>query len=77
MVELEFEDGVPIPAMRRGKRYNFGDMQVGQSVFKTFEEGAKSLETAARAHAKRTGRRVISVREQGSRGAGLRIFRES
>lgn len=73
---LEFDTDVPIPVHRRGQRYNFEPMEVGHSVFRTLEDGGKSLETAARAHAKRTGRKILARRERNSRGEeGLRIFR--
>jgi hypothetical protein len=73
---LQFDTHVPIPTHRRGQRYDFGPMEVGHSVFRTLENGAKSLETAARAHAKRTNRKILSSRELNDRGEqGLRIFR--
>lgn len=75
-VPLEFDTDVPIPVHRRGRRYDFGPMEVGHSVFRTLENGGKSLETAARAHAKRTGRRILATREQNSDGdEGIRVFR--
>lgn len=75
-MSLQFDKHVPIPKHRRGQRYDFGPMEVGDSVFRTFENGAKSLETAARAHARRTGRRILSTRERnGSEEEGLRVFR--
>lgn len=75
-VHLEFDTHVPVPEHRRGQRYNFEPMQVGHSVFKTLENGGKSLETAARAHAKRYGRRIVAKRERNGRGEeGIRIFR--
>lgn len=75
-VPLEFDTHIPIPTHRRGQRYDFGPMEIGHSVFRTFENGAKSLETAARAHARRTGRKILSTRERNGRGEeGLRVFR--
>jgi hypothetical protein len=75
-VPLEFDTHVPLPTLRRGQRYDFGPMEVGHSVFRTLDDGGKSLETAARAHAKRTNRRVVAKRERNAHGEdGIRVFR--
>lgn len=69
---MEFDSNVPLPSERR-RKYNWGEMKVGQSLWKPDMLEAWKAYVSARAYGKRRGWTFVSRKENGS----LRIWRAS
>ena len=76
--EFTIEKNVPMPERRVYRRYNFGDMVVGDSIFVPGVT-TKRLSTSYSYYGKRTGKlfigRTVKEKRKGKLVPGVRIWR--
>lgn len=72
-VGMQIEKNVPLPDDNpRNKKYPWGDMEVGDSVYLDSSHEPAHVRSAVSHYGKRTGKSFVTRKE----GSGIRVWRE-